>query len=201
MSAAAVSSLAEDPFDVSRAELYAEDRWQAPFRRLRAEAPVHFVEHSKFGPYWSVSTYQPIVDIELDTANFSSSWEYGGITLGPPLEDFEMPMFIAMDEPRHSEQRKAVQPAVPIVLDAEMTAGGLHRFHAIVQVRKELPAHEGLQRNAILASFGELAAWMRTLPRAFPEAPATDGYFERLGTAMETWCELFAGTDERPPGS
>jgi 2,5-furandicarboxylate decarboxylase 1 len=51
---------------------------------------------------------------------------------------------------------KAVQPAVPIVVDAEMTAGGLHRFHAIVQVKKTLPAHEGLQRNAILASFGAL---------------------------------------------
>ena len=51
---------------------------------------------------------------------------------------------------------KAVQPAVPIVLDAEMTAGGLHRFHAVVQVKKSLPAHEGLQRNAILASFGAL---------------------------------------------
>jgi 2,5-furandicarboxylate decarboxylase 1 len=51
---------------------------------------------------------------------------------------------------------KAVQPAVPIVTDAEMTAGGLHRFHAIVQVKKTLPSHEGLQRNAILASFGAL---------------------------------------------
>ena len=51
---------------------------------------------------------------------------------------------------------KAVQPAVPIVVDAEMTAGGLHRFHAVVQVRKASAAHEGLQRNAILASFGAL---------------------------------------------
>jgi 2,5-furandicarboxylate decarboxylase 1 len=51
---------------------------------------------------------------------------------------------------------KAVQPAVPIVIDAEMSAGGLHRFHAVVQVRKSAPAHEGLQRNAILASFGAL---------------------------------------------
>ncbi len=51
---------------------------------------------------------------------------------------------------------KAVQPAVPIVIDAEMTAGGLHRFHAIVQVRKSLPAHEGLQRNAIFAAFAAL---------------------------------------------
>lgn len=51
---------------------------------------------------------------------------------------------------------KAVQPAVPMVIDAEMTAGGLHRFHAVVQVKKQGPAHDGLQRNAILASFGAL---------------------------------------------
>lgn len=51
---------------------------------------------------------------------------------------------------------KAVQPAVPIVVDADMTAGGLHRFHAIVQVKKTLPSHEGLQRNAILAAFAAL---------------------------------------------
>ncbi len=51
---------------------------------------------------------------------------------------------------------KAVQPAVPILVDADMTAGGLHRFHAIIQVRKTLPAHEGLQRNAILACFAAL---------------------------------------------
>jgi 2,5-furandicarboxylate decarboxylase 1 len=51
---------------------------------------------------------------------------------------------------------KALQSAVPIVTDAEMTAGGLHRFHAIVQVKKQTSQHDGLQRNAILASFGAL---------------------------------------------
>lgn len=51
---------------------------------------------------------------------------------------------------------KVLQSAVPIVTDAEMTAGGLHRFHAIVQVKKTSPAHDGLQRNAIMASFGAL---------------------------------------------
>ena len=51
---------------------------------------------------------------------------------------------------------KVLQSAVPIVTDAEMTAGGLHRFHAVVQVKKTGPAHDGLQRNAILASFGAL---------------------------------------------
>jgi 2,5-furandicarboxylate decarboxylase 1 len=51
---------------------------------------------------------------------------------------------------------KVLQAAVPIVTDAEMTAGGLHRFHAVVQVRKAMPQHDGLQRNAIFAAFGAL---------------------------------------------
>jgi 2,5-furandicarboxylate decarboxylase 1 len=51
---------------------------------------------------------------------------------------------------------KVLQAAVPIVMDAELTAGGLHRFHAVLQVRKTTPQHEGLQRNAILAAFGAL---------------------------------------------
>jgi 2,5-furandicarboxylate decarboxylase 1 len=42
------------------------------------------------------------------------------------------------------------------VVDADMTAGGLHRFHAIIQVKKTLPTHEGLQRNAMLAAFAAL---------------------------------------------
>jgi 2,5-furandicarboxylate decarboxylase 1 len=51
---------------------------------------------------------------------------------------------------------KVLRSAIPIVKDAEMTAGGLHRFHAVVQVEKTSPQHDGLQRNAILASFGAL---------------------------------------------
>ena len=51
---------------------------------------------------------------------------------------------------------KVLQAAVPIVIDAEMTAGGLHRFHAVVQVKKETPQHDGWQRNAIMAAFGAL---------------------------------------------
>lgn len=51
---------------------------------------------------------------------------------------------------------KALHAAAPIVIDAEMTLGGLHRFHAVLQVRKSTPQHEGMQRNAILAAFGAL---------------------------------------------
>ncbi len=105
-----------DPRDVTRAELYATDTWQEPFRELRANAPVHYVENSKFGPYWSVSTYKPIVHIEALPKIFSSHWEYGGITVaGDPkrIEEAEvrMPMFIAMDPPTHTAQRRTVAPA------------------------------------------------------------------------------------------
>jgi cytochrome P450 len=102
-----------DPLDVSRAEIYREHKWQEPFRRLRAEAPVYRCEHSSFGPYWSVSTYKPIVHVESLPDIYSSSWEYGGITLADPQKDAEfiMPMFIAMDRPKHSEQRRTVSPA------------------------------------------------------------------------------------------
>lgn len=51
---------------------------------------------------------------------------------------------------------KVLQSAIPIVTDVEMTAGGLHRFHAVIQVRKQSRQHNGLQRNAILAAFGAL---------------------------------------------
>ncbi len=51
---------------------------------------------------------------------------------------------------------KGVQAAVPILVDVEMSAGGLHRFHAVLQVRKTSPQHEGFQRNAMLAAFAVL---------------------------------------------
>ncbi len=105
-----------DPRDVSRAELYANDTWQAPFRALRAEAPIHYVPDSRFGPYWSVSTYKPIVNIEALPKIFSSSWEYGGISIAfdpdKLLEgEIRLPMFIAMDPPNHTAQRRTVAPA------------------------------------------------------------------------------------------
>ena len=98
--------------DVVDPEMWRQGKFWDRLERLRAEDPVHYTPDSFVGPYWSVTLYEDIMAVDTDHKRFSSSWEYGGITLGPPLEDFEMPMFIAMDEPRHSEQRKTVQPAV-----------------------------------------------------------------------------------------
>ena len=51
---------------------------------------------------------------------------------------------------------QALRAAVPIVEDVEMTAGGLYRFHLVIQVKKQRPQDEGMQRNAMLAAFSAL---------------------------------------------
>lgn len=98
-----------DPLDVSRPELYRDGLWQEPFRRLRAEAPVYRCENSDFGPYWSVSTYKPIVEVESLPDKYASGT---GIVIADLKEgDVRMPMFIAMDRPKHTGQRRTISPA------------------------------------------------------------------------------------------
>ncbi|WP_375285578.1 cytochrome P450 [Sphingomonas sp.] len=122
-----VETTASDPLDVSRAELYRDDTWRTPFARLRAEAPVYRCEDSAFGPYWSVSTYKPIVEVESLPELYSS--EAGGITLADfdPGNDVKMPMFIARDRPVHTAQRRTVSPAFTPSEMQRMTADIRHR--------------------------------------------------------------------------
>ena len=116
------SNRAVDPLDVSRAELYRDDTWPTPFKRLRAEAPVYRCENSDYGPYWSVSTYKPIVEVESLPDVYSS--EKGGITIADAIldSDVRMPMFIARDRPVHTGQRRAVAPAFTPSEMARMSA-------------------------------------------------------------------------------
>lgn len=104
-----------EPLDVSRAELWREDRVEPLFARLRAQDPVHFCPDSEFGPYWSVTRHADIMQVEALPHVFSSSYTLGGITIlgeGKPLwGDDLLPMFIAMDRPDHTGQRRAVAPA------------------------------------------------------------------------------------------
>ena len=118
---------AVDPLDVTRAELWRDYQWREPFATLRATSPIHYTPESKFGAYWSISTYKPIQYIEALPKIFSSNWEVGGITVaGDPvrLEEAEvrMPMFIAMDPPQHAAQRRTVAPAfTPSMIDVMRT--------------------------------------------------------------------------------
>ena len=53
---------------------------------------------------------------------------------------------------------KVLKSACPLVEDVDMSAGGLHRFHAVISIRKSSPQHEGFQRNVIAAAFGAAAS-------------------------------------------
>ena len=103
--------------DPSVPELFQKQYHLDYFRRLRNEDPVHFVEGGEFGPYWSITKFKDIVFVDSHHDLFSS---YPAIGIGEPKTDFEPPMFIAMDPPKHDVQRKVVQPAVAPQRLAEM---------------------------------------------------------------------------------
>jgi cytochrome P450 len=63
-----------------------------------------------FGPYWSVTKYNDIMDVETNHSVFSSAASLGGITVRDADPDLRRESFIAMDQPRHSAQRKTVAP-------------------------------------------------------------------------------------------
>jgi cytochrome P450 len=112
---ATIARPAAETLDPSRAELWQRGEAAGLLARLRAEDPVHFCAESAFGPYWSITRHADIMQAEALAHIFSSSWQYGGITIlgdGEPLWGEELlPMFIAMDRPEHTGQRRTVAPA------------------------------------------------------------------------------------------
>lgn len=105
-------AIALDDIDVSDPELWRTDSHWPLFERLRREDPVHFCRDSEFGPYWSVTRFQDIMAVELNHQAFSSDVRYGGINILDDDPDFSLPMFIAMDPPKHDHERKVVSPIV-----------------------------------------------------------------------------------------
>jgi cytochrome P450 len=105
----AFSTPLED-FDPGDPELFRSDTHWPYFDRLRQEDPVHYCKDSIFGPYWSVTRYNDIMDIDTNHAVFSSAASLGGITIRDVSPDLRRESFIAMDQPRHSAQRKTVAP-------------------------------------------------------------------------------------------
>ena len=65
--------------------------------------------------------------VDTNYKQFSSDWTYGGITIHDPDADFQLPMFIAMDPPKHDAQRKVVSPIV--------APENLHRMESLIRGR------------------------------------------------------------------
>ena len=108
------ASVPLDQIDMADGSLFAANAVWPYFARLRREAPVHLCESADadVGRYWSVTRYEDIMAVDTNHADFSSDAFLGGITVRNFDEDFTLPMFIAMDPPKHDAQRKVVQPIV-----------------------------------------------------------------------------------------
>jgi len=105
-------SLPLDAIDVSNPHLYQDDVWQPYFARLRREDPVHYCPASPYGPYWAVTKYKDIMQVEVNHQVYSSASELGGIQIEEQPKGMDRPSFIRMDPPKHDEQRKVVSPVV-----------------------------------------------------------------------------------------
>ena len=124
-----------ETIDVSDARIFQNDVWPDWFARLRRDDPVHFTPDSQFGPYWSVTKYKDIMKVETTPQTFSSAH---GITLLDQETQYRLAMFIAMDPPRHDEQRRVVSPIV--------APGNLANMEGVIRERA-IAILEGLPRG------------------------------------------------------
>jgi len=109
-----VNEIPLDDIDPSHPALFASDTVWDHFARLRKEDPVHYHKESSVGPYWSVTKYKDIMEVDRQHDVFSSQQRLGGIVLGGVAREeddaFALPMFIQEDPPKHDDQRKVVTP-------------------------------------------------------------------------------------------
>ena len=129
-----------EDFDVANPEIHRLNLAESYLRRLREEAPVHYCKKSQYGPYWSITKYSDIMQVDKDHQAFSSSYEFGGVSItGTPNSGSEIPNFISMDPPKHDQQRKAVAPGLsPVRLaDLEILIRG-----RVIEILDSLPRYE-----------------------------------------------------------
>lgn len=101
-----------DGLDVSNFYLFQSDAIWPFFERLRNESPIHYHKDSRYGPYWSITRHAHIKEVDSDHMRFSSA---RSITIqdAPDVKsDVDTSSFIAMDPPKHDEQRRVVSPVV-----------------------------------------------------------------------------------------
>ncbi len=127
-----------EDINLADTELWRTDTVWPYLERLRKEDPVHLhpAHHHPDGAFWSITKYADIMAVDINHEVFSSE---PSITIFDPKEDFTLPMFIAMDPPKHDVQRKTVSPIV--------SPANLHLMEPLIRSRitktlDELPIGE-----------------------------------------------------------
>ena len=63
---------------------------------LRTQDPVHYCEDSPYGPYWSITRYNAIMQVDKDYETFSSDAHLGGIMIDDDIVgDAESDFFVS----------------------------------------------------------------------------------------------------------
>ncbi len=136
---ARIAGLALEGLNPADPQWFVDDTAEYVFERLRREDPVHRSRSPVPGidGYWSVTRYRDIMQVDTSHAVYSSE---DGITLMdfPPGDEQKLPMFIAMDPPKHDAQRKAVSPIV--------APANLNNWQGLIRERTA-KVLDGLPRN------------------------------------------------------
>ena len=103
-------SIPLEQLDLIRPDIFHHDKHVKIFERLRKEDPVFLQkDHELAGSFWNITKYDDIMYVDTHHDEFSSD---GSIVVDDQDEEFPLPMFIAMDPPKHDAQRKEVSPVV-----------------------------------------------------------------------------------------
>ena len=76
--------------------------------RMRAEAPVAYIEPPDLEPFWAITKHADVQQIAAQPLRFSSA---RGITLRRPNQpDFHSDVLVVLDPPRHGPLRRVASP-------------------------------------------------------------------------------------------
>jgi cytochrome P450 len=182
-------SVALDKIEIANPDRFRDNTIWPYFARLRKEDPVHFTAESPHGPFWSVTRFEDIMFVDTHHDLFSSE---GGITIDDEDVEFELPMFIAMDPPKHDLQRKTVSGVVAPPNLAKMESTIRERASLILD---SLPKNETF--NWVDKVSIELTTQMLATLFDFPwEDRRKLTYWSDLITADET-SGMYGSEDER----
>jgi len=201
--------------DVSLAERFRADTHWPIFARLRREEPVHFCRESLHGPYWSITRYDDIVEIERNHRQFSSD---ANVIIGdvPPAFDCTR-AFATSDPPVHTRERRAVTPALSPARMAALEPQIRQRIAALLD---ELPRGEPFdwvarvsveittQMVAALFDFPwaqrhRLTYWSEVLVTTPAEGALVSTWQQRdavIGEYRDCLLEMWHARAKRPPG-
>ena len=183
--------------DPSDPALFEHDTVGHYFERLRRDDPVHLAHSARFGRFWSVTRHADIVAVDSHHEVYSSDWSQGGISIFDTPAEKALQSFIAMDPPKHDEQRRVVVPALAPANLAKMEALIRQRTCTVLDGLPRGETFNWVERVSVELTTQMLATLFdfpfeerHLLPRWSDAATTAPEPGARFENAQERWVEL-----------